>query len=61
MPTIIKLFCLFVILCVPEGVYQNPDFKIIIHLDESDGDPNAIPKVGRGTIGKLVMSVCKIC
>ena len=60
MPPTIKLFCLFVILCVPEGVYQNPDFKIIIHLDESNETPDAIPKVGGSTLGKLVISVCKI-
>ena len=30
----IKWFCLFVIICIQKGVYQKPDNKIIIHLDE---------------------------
>jgi hypothetical protein len=32
--TMTKLFCLFVILFIQKGVYQKPEFKIIIHLDE---------------------------
>ena len=32
----IKFFCLFVILCIQKGVYQKPDTKIVIHLDEPD-------------------------
>ena len=51
MPTINKLVCLLVILCIPEGVYQKPDFKIIIHIDESDETPDAVPKVGGGVFG----------
>ena len=61
--TMIKLFCLFVILCVPEGVYQNPEFKISIHLDgveegrEAVETPDAVPNVGSGWLGKLDMSI----
>ena len=65
MQKIIKLFGLFVILCIPEGVYQQSDFKIIIHLYESDEvrkepeevkTPDTVPTVGGGWNGKFDIS-----
>ena len=42
---------LFVILCF-ECVHQNPDFKIIIHLDESEEAAAGIPIIGSGINGE---------
>ena len=42
---------LFIILCIPEGFYQNADFKIIIHLHKSDKIQDTVLKVESGSLG----------
>jgi hypothetical protein len=51
MMQIFNLIILFVILCF-ECVHQNPDFKIIIHLDESGETVTGIPIMGSGSNGE---------